>query len=799
MDYSETNDPTTPIKDAMFLDGPPDDIDFVRSGYVVSRIRELNIKTSNTNLKAQSLPYVEDAREDVAVCSPACQRTRLEVSASPPVGHSYPGLRVYDDHMDDNGIALEVAAMSSHKFNVKPSLRVSKSSNSVAMHSPTRGPDRFRNSQKSNESVVNRADDARSGFKTPMRSRANLRASLPPFRTVHEVLDSSKKEQQDALDMFDMYGVSRPEGWHSRESERQQAAGMKSVQVCHSCGGYLHRRARCARCGHEFCVKCKTELVSSLSTNAGVQQERESGEQISKQGAWGRGITHSRSAANLSEPVLDRARAAHRLSHSQSSDAVSNYLSGSRPPLAEAERQAHQQFRHDRRQRLEKSHSEILNSEQHYGCPSCYVGNDRPRHSICCIARQSQSVRQPIAQNDTGDGAAYKSRSKNSFEVPPRRREADGRAMLMSSLSSGYTTAEPVQKPERDVMSEKRPTAPSSSSNNRGTWHDHATRQRLPGPASGSTAHAQQTTEEDTFWIGSEQAGTPQRRNVPQPAECDHQIIPRLTLEGKELQSEVSTSSTSAPGDVVWKTPATSRHMSPSGTDDDMPQPPRDFRFVEQTKNTREQQPQVRAPKERDSPARRADNPTPEPGERSGGKTLDSRDSVRATSRGKSPQQTIESSDPSTWKQQLRKLNDTPASRDGSPRNDHTVSSPDLERRLRQFQAVDTNDESFSGSPARSKIDSGKKMASGIPDGDSEMPISHHICEWRTRYMGLSSAFDKLKVELDEALEQQESQRLTEEASQRHRYDDDGIEGLTIIVHRKFREDLVLNTDLKDD
>ncbi|OTA06533.1 hypothetical protein A9Z42_0072780 [Trichoderma parareesei] len=230
MDYPELNGPTTPIKDAMFLDGPPDDIDFVRSGYVVSRIRELNVKTSNTNLKAQSLPYVEDAREDVTYCSPACQRTRLEVSASPPVGHSYPGLRIYDDHVDDNGVAWEVAATSSHKFNVKPSLRVSKSSNSVALHSPTPGLDRFRNSQKSNESVVNRADEARSGFKSPMRSRANLRASLPPFQTVHEVLNSSKKEQQDALDMFDMYGVSRPDGWLSRESERQQAAGMKSAQ-----------------------------------------------------------------------------------------------------------------------------------------------------------------------------------------------------------------------------------------------------------------------------------------------------------------------------------------------------------------------------------------------------------------------------------------------------------------------------------------------------------------------------------------------------------------------------------------
>jgi hypothetical protein len=268
-----------------------------------------------------------------------------------------------------------------------------------------------------------------------------------------------------------------------------------------------------------------------------------------------------------------------------------------------------------------------------------------------------------------------------------------------------------------------------------------------------------------------------------------------LTLEGKELESEVSRSSTSAPGEVVWRTPATSRHISPSGTDDDMPQPQGHFKLDEQTRNSREQQPQVQPPPERGSPVRRANNPTPETGDRSGGKTLGSRGSFRATSRGKSPQQTIESSDPSTWKQQLRKLNDTPGSRSGSPRKDDTVSSPDFERRLRQFPAAATNDKPLAGS----MIDNENKMASDTTGGDSELPTSHHVCEWRTRYLGLSSAFDKLKVELDETLEQQENQRVTEEDSQRHRYDDDGIEGLTIIVHRRFREDLVLNTDLKDD
>ncbi|KAL6866916.1 hypothetical protein J3F83DRAFT_761442 [Trichoderma novae-zelandiae] len=788
MDYSEINDPTTPFVDATFLDGPPDDMDLVRPGYVGSRIRDLNIKTSKDNLKAQSSTYVTDVREDVTVCSPACQRTRLEVTASPPVGHSYPGLRVYDDHSDDNGVAWEVAATSSHRFNVRPSLRVSRSSNAVALQSPARGPNRFRNLPTSNESVVNRVGDARPTFKSPMRSQANLRASLPPFQTVHEVLDSSNNEQQDVLDMFDTYGVSRPDSWLSGERERQQASGMKTVQVCHSCGGYLHTRARCARCGHEFCFKCRTELVSGLCSNLEAGRERGKDEQASNQETLRRGVTHSRSVANLSEPVLDRDRAMHRLSHSKSSDAVSYYHRESRLSHAEAERQAHRHHRHERRQRLEKSHSEMVSPEQYYGCPTCHASGDRARHSICCIARQSQPSRQLVGRDNTGDEATYKSCSKDSFESAHTKLEADKQAVLAASLSSGYTTAEPfsVQKPEREILSEERATAPSSHSHTHRIRHDKdrqpSSRQRMPGPANSTTAQAM---EQDTFWICSEGPGTSQRKTVPQSVESGHQDTPRLTLEGVELESELSRSSTSAPGKTAWKTPATSRLSSPSGDEDDMPKPRQDFKYVEQTRNTREQQPRVLPRRERGSPVRREDNPTPETAKRSGREALGPRDSVKVTSAGKNPQQAVESSDPSTWKQQLRKLNDTPALRDGSPRKDYTVSSPDIQRHLRQYQAEDAVEES--------------KVPSDTPGGDSEMPISHHICEWRTRYLGLSCAFDKLKIELDGALEQQESQRLADEESQRHMPSDDGIEGLTIIVHRRFREDLILNTDLREE
>jgi hypothetical protein len=94
-------------------------------------------------------------------------------------------------------------------------------------------------------------------------------------------------------------------------------------------------------------------------------------------------------------------------------------------------------------------------------------------------------------------------------------------------------------------------------------------------------------------------------------------------------------------------------------------------------------------------------------------------------------------------------------------------------------------------------------MTLTAPEEDSKMPSSHHICEWRSRYLGLSAAFDKLQSELDIVLQQQAGADINRQepgtASHDNRYNDYGIEGLTIIVHRRSKEDLVLNTDLREE
>ncbi|KAH6606802.1 atp synthase subunit delta [Trichoderma cornu-damae] len=234
------------------------------------------------------------------------------------------------------------------------------------------------------------------------------------------------------------------------------------------------------------------------------------------------------------------------------------------------------------------------------------------------------------------------------------------------------------------------------------------------------------------------------------------------------------------------------------------------------------------------SPARGRGDSNPKTPRREATETLGAENSSKEViTAAQSPQQNVESSDLSTLKQQLRKASETAASIHGSSGNaGGSPSASGSEKLSRQSPGTVPRDEDAPPSPtAPREADSGKQTPKGCEemkstkhgasssqaedaieeskatcdelDSGSEAAISHHICEWRSRYLGLSAAFDKLKEELDVALENQGNQddanRESGSASHQHRCDDYGIEGLTIIVHRRCKEDLVLNTDLREE
>lgn len=65
-----------------------------------------------------------------------------------------------------------------------------------------------------------------------------------------------------------------------------------------------------------------------------------------------------------------------------------------------------------------------------------------------------------------------------------------------------------------------------------------------------------------------------------------------------------------------------------------------------------------------------------------------------------------------------------------------------------------------------------------------------HTCTWRTRYIDLSSEMEQIRTELKSARNGDSG------ACDEHSCRDVGIEGLTIVMHMRGKEDLVINTDL---
>ncbi|UZP43776.1 hypothetical protein NXS19_011588 [Fusarium pseudograminearum] len=72
------------------------------------------------------------------------------------------------------------------------------------------------------------------------------------------------------------------------------------------------------------------------------------------------------------------------------------------------------------------------------------------------------------------------------------------------------------------------------------------------------------------------------------------------------------------------------------------------------------------------------------------------------------------------------------------------------------------------------------------------MPYKH-MCAWRARYMDLKSQVDQLGDETGCPLSDGRAGTLCS-----HTHTDIDIEGLTVVMHFKGKDDLVVNTDLTE-
>ncbi|KAF5555572.1 hypothetical protein FNAPI_6079 [Fusarium napiforme] len=95
---------------------------------------------------------------------------------------------------------------------------------------------------------------------------------------------SSTEKCQDAMDILEQYGISRPSGWFSDgdAGTPDQIKQTKSIlsQICHSCGNPLAFERYCPHCGHDSCMKCTGETpgqpLGHRVLNSSVQYQEHS-------------------------------------------------------------------------------------------------------------------------------------------------------------------------------------------------------------------------------------------------------------------------------------------------------------------------------------------------------------------------------------------------------------------------------------------------------------------------------------------------------------------------------------------
>lgn len=91
--------------------------------------------------------------------------------------------------------------------------------------------------------------------------------SIPPGDESTSV--SSCGRRQDAVEIFEEYGISRPGGWLSEDASsldgHRPSSRLKMLPICHSCRERLASQRLCNTCGHESCLKCTVDLPSDAN------------------------------------------------------------------------------------------------------------------------------------------------------------------------------------------------------------------------------------------------------------------------------------------------------------------------------------------------------------------------------------------------------------------------------------------------------------------------------------------------------------------------------------------------------
>lgn len=380
--------------------------------------------------------------------------------------------------------------------------------------------------------------------------------------------------------------------------------------------------------------------------------------------------------------------------------------------------------------------------------------NQPARHCICCIARQPITRRQTVAAMPGANTQIYSSSYSGS------------------STATHATTVSHLRLPENPIAEEDlRPAAlqPRRSEEAKsaiplktGSSDPYAGR-RLLRP------HPHEPSPEVETW--------PKLRQVPEPSIQKPNAGSETRPWGRDTLRKVSKPATGEP--EIYEKPVTKpewvANLKKVRRQSTMPISPREERWQPQT------------------PSSPLNNPKQERVYCDGNRSISARPSERPSIYDEPlPQCEHNRTVPKSPSLASRTSRDSLKQADSSSNRNSQVSenvyAEGMEPRRQPDAAASNRPRARTMPPRDVRLPSIMKVPGRVK------PRDQHSCHWRDWFMDLSAEVDQLRSELDSCEPgEMNSARMERE----HECDDAGIDGLTVVIHLKGRDDLVINTDLR--
>lgn len=178
------------------------------------------------------------------------------------IGHTYLGLVMErKNHLEEHGLTTSSMPASNqhHQGQLRRTASTMKLRKNIERHS--------HNVAKPEKGHCHRAFTSLQLRPAASGAEESKNPSIVPSSEARSVDTAAR--HRDAVELFESYGISRPEGWLSEENPADALDFQppdRKTQVCHACGNELRNAQRfCGSCGHEACLRCLGELSSSRS------------------------------------------------------------------------------------------------------------------------------------------------------------------------------------------------------------------------------------------------------------------------------------------------------------------------------------------------------------------------------------------------------------------------------------------------------------------------------------------------------------------------------------------------------